>query len=155
MLAVGAAALYIGWTRRAFRYHRLVGYTYLLGGATGAAMGLALSLRNAHRIGGITVATGTLAIVWLAVAVLALRAARNRRFEAHQQWMVRSYVLTWTFVGCRMAGRVPALEALGDSGGAAIVWLSWVVPLLVCEGVLQWAATSRLQQTPAAPLDLT
>jgi hypothetical protein len=147
MLVVGAAALYIGWTRRAFRFHKALGYTYLLGGGTGAVLGLALSLRNPHGIGGITVATGTLAVVWLAVAAMAFRAARNRRFDAHRQWMLRSYVLTWTFVGCRMAGRVPALEALGDAGGAAIVWLSWVLPLVICEVALQWAATSRVTVT--------
>lgn len=147
MLAVGAVALYVGWTRRAFRYHKLLGYAYLIGGAAGASLGLALSLRNPHGLTGITVATGTLAITWLAVAALAFRAARNRRFEVHRQWMVRSYVLTWTFAGCRVAGRVPALEALGDAGGAAVVWLSWVVPLLVCELVLQWGATSRLKAT--------
>jgi hypothetical protein len=57
--------------------------------------------------------------------------------------MVRSYVLTWTFVGCRIAGRVPALDTLGDAGGAAVVWLSWVLPLVACEVALQWRATSR------------
>jgi hypothetical protein len=149
MLAVGATALYIGWTRRAFRYHKLIGYTYLLGGGVGAGLGLALSLRNAHGITGITVATGTLAVVWLVVAAVAFRAAWNHRFEAHRQWMVRSYVLTWTFVACRLAGRVSALEALGDAGGAAIVWLSWVVPLFVCELALQWASTAAVKRSAA------
>jgi hypothetical protein len=144
MLAVGAAAVYLGWTRTAYRYHRWFGYAYLSGGTAGASLGLALSLRNPHHIGGITVATGTLAIVWLAVAALALRAARNRRFDAHRDWMIRSYVLTWTFAGCRVAGRVPALESLGDPGGAAIVWLSWIVPLVLCELALHWTATARV-----------
>jgi len=151
MLVVGAAAVYIGWTRRGFRYHKLVGYTYLLGGALGAGMGLVLSLRNAHRISGITVATGTLAIVWLVVTAMAFRAAWNRRLDAHAQWMIRSYVLTWTFVGCRLAGRVPTFERLGDAGGAAIIWLSWVGSLLVCEVALQWGATSPMKRArPAA-----
>lgn len=148
MLVVGSVALYIGWTRRAFSYHKALGYTYLLGGGAGAVIGLMLSLRNAHRINGITVATGTLSIVWLAAAAMAYRAARNRRFEVHRQWMLRSYVLTWTFVGCRIAGRVPALEALGDAGGAAIVWLSWVVPLLICEFVIQWGETAAVKRAP-------
>ena len=143
MLVAGSAALFIGWTRRGFRHHKWIGATYLIGGGLGAAMGLGLSLRNAHRITGITVATGTLAAVWLVVAGMAFRAARIRRFEAHREWMSRSYILTWTFVGCRMAGRVPALESMGDAGGAAVVWLSWVLPLVACEVALQWRATSR------------
>ena len=63
--------------------------------------------------------------------------------------MIRSYVLTWTFVGCRITGRVPALEAMGDAGGAAIVWLSWVVPLVVCEFALQWSSTAPLKRQVA------
>lgn len=149
MLAAGGAALYVGWTRRAFQYHKVIGYSYLLGGGSGAVSGLVLSLRNAHGLSGITVATGTLAIVWLAVAGVAFRAAWNRRFEAHRQWMVRSFVLTWSFVGCRIAGRVPGFEALGGDDGAALIWLAWVLPLVVCEIVLQWPATSALKRTPA------
>jgi uncharacterized membrane protein YozB (DUF420 family) len=143
MLVAGSAALFIGWTRRGFRHHKWIGATYLIGGGLGAALGLGLSLRNSHRITGITVATGTLAAVWLVAAAMAFRAVRNRRFEAHREWMVRSYVLTWTFVGCRIAGRVPSLDTLGDAGGAAVVWLSWVLPLVACEVALQWRATSR------------
>ncbi len=149
MLAAGAVAIYLGWTRRALRYHRLVGYLYLVGGAAGASLGLVLSLGNPHGISGITIATGTLAVTWLAVAAVAFRAAWNRRFEAHRQWMVRSYVLTWTFAGCRMANRIPMLESLGDAGGAAVVWLSWVGPLLICELVLQWSSTSPIRRTAA------
>lgn len=145
MLFVGAAALYLGRTRRAVSWHRRLGQTYLIGGSVGAAGGLALSLRNAHHLAGITLATGTLAVVWLLFAGLAYRAARSHRFAAHEALMIRSYVLTWTFVGCRLAGRVPVLDALGDAGGAGIVWLSWVGPLLICETVLQWRATKPVR----------
>lgn len=153
MLAAGAAALYIGWTRRQFRYHRLFGYTYIVGGAVGASLAGFLALANTH--GGDAaplrfdpaaasdtgVALAALAAAWLATTGMAYRAVRNRRFEAHRQWMVRSYVLTWSFVLCRLVGRVPALAELGD--GSSIIWLSWIVPLLCCEVVLQWSETGR------------
>jgi uncharacterized membrane protein YozB (DUF420 family) len=153
MLVLGAAALYVGWTRRQFRYHKVFGYAYLGGGAVGAAIAFVLALASSHRkpagvpfalnldqVSDVGFALATLSLAWLAVSAMAYRAARNRRFEAHRDWMIRSYVLTWTFVLCRLIGRIPALESLGD--GAAIVWLSWIVPLLVCEVALHWSDTS-------------
>jgi hypothetical protein len=55
--------------------------------------------------------------------------------------MVRSYVLAWSFVFCRVASRIPALGGLG--GGEAFIWLSWIGPLLLCELGLQWGAGAR------------
>jgi hypothetical protein len=80
---------------------------------------------------------------------MAYRAARNRRFDAHRAWMIRSYVLTWSFVLCRLVGRVPWLANIGD--GAAIVWLSWIVPLLLCEVGLQWSAGARAVRPGSRP----
>lgn len=60
MLVLGAAALHIGWTRRAFRRHRWFGYGYLGLSSIGAA--------------------AALAIAWLFTAATAWRAALNRRF---------------------------------------------------------------------------
>src|SRR4030095_16938845 len=48
MLFMGAAALYIGWTRRQFRYHKLFGYTYLSAGVVGAGLAFVLALAGRH-----------------------------------------------------------------------------------------------------------
>jgi hypothetical protein len=152
MLALGAAALYIGWTRRRFRYHKWFGYAYLGGGALGAGTGLALALINAHPPYGVGVATGTLAVTWLAVAAMALRAAVHRRFDAHRDWVLRSYVLTWTFVGCRIAMRTPLFDSLGEEGITAVIWFSWIVPLIVCEIGIQWSrGAAAVPAREAAP----
>jgi hypothetical protein len=79
----------------------------------------------------------TLAAAWLCFAALGWRAVRNRRFQSHSQWMVRSYVLVWSFVFCRIASRFVPM------GEDAFIWLSWVGPLLVCEMVLQWPEGAR------------
>jgi Predicted membrane protein (DUF2306) len=146
MLAAGALALYVGWTRRGFGAHRWIGYTYLIGGGAGAAMGLALSIMSPHKPDGLAAATGTLAAVWLAVAAMAWRAARNRRFEAHRDWVIRSYVLTWTFVFCRMVMRLPALaDASGDTI-VATIWATWITPFVLCEIALNWKRTGPMQR---------
>jgi len=144
MLVLGAAALYIGWTRKAFRRHRWFGYGYLGLGGTGAVAALIVSFQAPHAPYSLYIATGTLAAVWLAVAGMAWRAARNRRFDSHREWMIRSYVLTWTFVGCRLATMVDFYPWLGAEGTTAAIWVNWIVPLVVCEIALRWREGARL-----------
>lgn len=141
MLALGAAALFIGWTRRGFAWHRWIGYGYLSLGTIGAVAALALSIAAPHAPKSLYVATGTLAVVWIAVAALALRSALNRRHEPHREWMIRSYVLSWTFVGCRLAEDFSFFPGLGNEGVTASIWVNWIAPLVLCEITLQWKKT--------------
>jgi hypothetical protein len=143
VLLAGAGALYIGWTRRAFKRHKWFGYSYLGLGSVMALSAFALSLEAPHEPRSLYVATGTLAVAWLAVAAMAFRAARNRRFLVHRDWMIRSYVLTWTFVGCRIATNFNLFPALGPEGVTAGIWVNWIVPFLVCEIALQWKMGSK------------
>jgi hypothetical protein len=143
IIIAGAGALYIGWTRKAFKRHKWFGYTYLGLGSVMALSALALSIEASHEPRSLYVATGTLAAVWLAVAAMALRAARNRRFLVHRDWMIRSYVLTWTFVGCRIATNVDVFPSLGAESVTAAIWVNWIVPFVACEIALQWQAGSK------------
>ena len=143
MLFVGATALYIGLSRNGFRFHKVAGYLYLTGGAIGAGSGLALSVLNPHPLPGAALATGLLAAVWLSTAGMALRAALNRRFDSHRQWMIRSYVLTWTFVFCRIFMNTPFGKAFDPPMIVATIWSTWITPLVVCEIALQWNAGAR------------
>jgi hypothetical protein len=142
VIVAGGGALYIGWTKRAFKRHKWFGYTYLGLGSVMALSALALSVEAPHAPRSLYVATGTLAAVWLAVSAMALRAARNRRFLVHRDWMIRSYVLTWTFVGCRIAQNVDFFPALGAESVTAAIWVNWIVPFVLCEIALQWRAGS-------------
>jgi hypothetical protein len=148
MLAFGAAALFIGWTRRGFAWHRWIGYGYLSLGTMGAAAALDLSIAAPHAPKSLYVATGTLAVVWIAVAAMALRSAVNRRYDTHREWMIRSYVLSWTFVGCRLAEGFSFFPGLGNEGVTASIWINWIAPLVLCEISLQWRKTGPLA-TPA------
>lgn len=146
MLACGAANLYLGATRRNFRHHRLVGRAYLLGGAVAAILAVVVTLGPNHKSNPTVFFTNAstsltmLASAWLVAAAMAYRAVRNRRFDSHRDWMIRSYVLAWSFVFCRLASRVPVFGELG--GGEAFIWASWITPILLCEVALQWRAGS-------------
>lgn len=152
MLFLGLVNIYIGTTYRFFEYHRLVGATYLLGGAFGAISAIVITLGPNHKPVGAGVFTNStvslvcLATAWLGSAAMAYRAARNGRYDTHRDWIIRSYVLVWSFVFCRLASRVPGVGDLG--GGEAFIWLSWVGPILVCEFFIQWRNGAK--RKPAA-----
>lgn len=148
MLFFGGANLYLAARNDHYRLHRRMGQSYLVFGAFGAVVAIIVTLSDAHKPAGGTVLTNStvsllmLASAWLAFAALGLRAAYNRRFQSHGQWLVRSYVLVWSFVFCRIASRVSNLDDLGN--GEAFIWLSWVAPLIVCETMLQWPEGARM-----------
>lgn len=144
VIVAGTAALYIGWTRRAFKRHKWFGYTYLVLGSAMAVLAIVLSIKAPHEPRSLYVATGTLAVVWLSVAAMAFRAARNQRFLIHRDWMIRSYVLTWTFIGCRIAGNFGLFPGLGAEGVTAAIWVNWIIPFVLCEIAIQWNAGGKL-----------
>lgn len=143
MLWLGGLNLYLAARNDSFKLHRRVGQAYLGFGAFGATMAIVITSSSAHKTPSGPILTNatwsllTLATAWLCFAALGWRAVRNRRFTSHAQWMVRSYVLVWSFVFCRIASRVMPID------GEAFIWLSWVGPLLVCEMVLHWNDGAR------------
>ena len=144
MLFAGAVALRIGITRDWFRWHKAAGYTYLAWGSLASITALIRSFDAGHSPG---MATGVLAVVWLAFSAMAFRAVRNRRFDQHRDWMIRSYVAAWTFVFCRFWSRsAPDVLQPIESD---MLWFAWVGPLLIAEMLLQWprgsSATARRQ----------
>ena len=155
MLLLGGINLYLAARKDRFPLHRRTGQAYLVVGAFGAIVALVLALSPAHKAAPAPLLTNTsvsltlLALAWLAFAGVGWRAARNRRFDSHADWMIRSYVLVWSFVFCRIASRVSDIDQLGD--GEAFIWLSWVGPLIVCELVLQWPRGSRRRNPGALP----
>jgi hypothetical protein len=161
MLVLGSMNLYIGASGRWMRFHRYVGYGYLGGGTLGACAALSLALATVHGkivrpfaydlmlVSDPGWALASLATAWLICAAMGFRAARNRRIDNHRAWMIRSYVLAWSFVLCRLIGKIPALAFLGELGnGAAVGWLSWLVPLALVEVALQWRAGAAVTRKP-------
>src|SRR4029078_1769581 len=147
ILWLGGLNLYLAARNDRFPLHRRVGQAYLTFGTFGATVAMIITLTPAHKTpGGPILTSSTISLLtpasaWLCSAALGWSAARNRRFTSHAHWMVRSYVLVWSFVFCRIASRVSDIDELG--GGEAFIWLSWVGPLLVCEMVLHWDEGAR------------
>jgi len=116
------------------RLHRTLGYLYLVPGvAVGGLTGLLLAR---HSFGGLVshLGFGLLAVLWLFTGVMAVIAAKARRFADHRTWMVRNFALTFAAVTLRLYLPLGFLSGLRfEDFYPAVAWLCWVPNLLVAE----------------------
>jgi hypothetical protein len=99
----------------------------------------------------VMVGFGTLALVWLLTSVLAFARARQRHFDEHRAWMMRSYSLTFAAATVRLAG-LPILVLTRDPVVAiTCAFWSWILNLAVAEWFIRHrsavGASNRLTQT--------
>ena len=80
-------------------------------------------------------------VVFLLVTALAVLMAVRRNFEAHRQFMIRSWVLMNGFVLVRLDTYLefPFPTGAGIDRPAMLIWAVWVVPLLLTEMWLSWS----------------
>lgn len=124
--------------------HRATGRLYVLACAIGAPAGFVLALGTAA---GPVAAAGfaVQALLWAAFTWLGWRAAVQRRFADHREWMLRSYACTAAAITLRLM--IPASAVLGLEflpAYRAIAWLAWTVNLAALEVHI------RRKRTPAA-----
>jgi hypothetical protein len=114
------------------RVHRTLGRLYLAPGVlVGGAAGLYMAF---HAYGGPVSTAGfaTLALLWLATGYLAYRAARQRRFLDHRNWMVCNFAITFAAVTLRVQlGVCAALDLRFDDFYPVLAWSSWVPNILI------------------------
>jgi hypothetical protein len=90
----------------------------------------------------VEVAFGLLALTWLLTSGFAFMRAMQRRFDAHREWMIRSYSLTFAAVTVRLVG-LPFLVLTRDPVVAiTCTFWSWVLNLAVSEWVIRSERTS-------------
>lgn len=152
-LLAGIMQFWAGLRRRLPAVHRWTGRAYLAAVAVSAAAAYYMSFNS---IVGWTfgVAGFAMATAWVTTTAMAYVAIRRGQVQAHRQWMTRSYVVTFGFVVFRVLAVSPLFAGAAlPERLTAILWLCWVVPLLACEVVLQWRATTaparRLAQARA------
>lgn len=122
--------------RRYPRSHRRLGRLYV--GSVFIAAPLAISSTASHHYPKaiyFIVATTIQGGAWAITTGIAFAAAMNRRIAQHREWMIRSYAVTFTFVGTRVLQPIPAWNHLGHFGFAmaivCITFLALLVPQIV------------------------
>jgi uncharacterized membrane protein len=137
-LLIGPYQLWIGLARKRLPRHRLLGKVYMGAIVVSSAAAYYLALNTT---GGWVFGFGLsgLATAWLITTGMAYAAIRRRRIEQHQEWMIRSYVVTFGFVFFRilLVGLQSAQIGTLQEQLAASSWFCWALPLVVAEAFLQ------------------
>jgi hypothetical protein len=88
----------------------------------------------------VVLAFATLSAVWLVTSAVAFAYARQRRFDLHRAWMIRSYSLTFAAVTVRLIG-LPLLVLTRNPVVAIIcTFWSWILNLAVAEWLIRRSA---------------
>ena len=134
-LLAGVIQLVTSWDplERGAARHRFLGRAYAAGASLTACGGLVVTV--AFNVGLVAKLVFTVwALAWMGATLIAVHAARLRRFGCHRDWMLRSYSLALVFVTFGFLH--PVLEAAGaprtTAYGAAMA-LSVVLNVAVAE----------------------
>ncbi|WP_238394659.1 DUF2306 domain-containing protein [Pseudoxanthomonas wuyuanensis] len=162
-LAGGALTIFLGplqfltrWPRAYPRLHRWMGRIYMIGMliACAGAIGLIATSPAPFEIRSAFAAT---ALAWLTTALTALIAIRRGRVWPHRRWMIRNYLVTLSPITFRLLLQAQLAMGLAPSPTmiATLLWLSWLLPLLIHEGVRRIVDLARSASThraaPVAP----
>jgi len=131
--------------RRRRPLHRWLGRIYATACIVGGVSGLRLAFgTTAGTFAG--VGFGLLAVCWLYATLQAWRFARERRFDEHRAWMIRSFAMTFAAVTLRLY--LPIAPMLGYDfmvGYRLTAWVSWIPNLILAELYLRRRFAARLQ----------
>lgn len=150
---IGGIALLSGWSQFSTRFrtrnlsaHRILGKIYVGACILSGSAGLYLAF---YATGGwvASLGFGGLAISWLFTTSNAFLCISKKQIEKHQQWMIRSYALTFAAVTLRIylpLSQIAQLDFIDAYRG--IAWLCWVPNLLVAEWIINNLTLSSLQK---------
>jgi hypothetical protein len=143
----GATALTLGAVQFSSRLrqhypalHRLFGRFYV-GGVLVAAP-VAVYLAFTHALAIMATETTMQASMWVLTTSMAICAARNKNFEVHKQWMMRSYAITLIFVVSRIILALP-IAPTTDEGAERIAWTLITCALIVPQLIINWQQLFR------------
>lgn len=118
--------------------HRVLGRIYLIAVLCGAigAFRMAIDTTFGWAFG---FSLFSMALVWSTCGLMAYYAVRQKQIQMHQEWMVRTYIVTFGFVSFRLLNDMGPTSHLGPANDRAnvFIWACWVLPLLAAEMIMQ------------------
>lgn len=96
---------------------------------------------NATSKGPVIYRTGLfmLSIAWLLTTLMGYACARFGKIDMHREWMIKSFVLTLSFVTFRLVDDLLAKAGMDDlwERKGLVNWACWAIPFFVTELTLQ------------------
>jgi uncharacterized membrane protein len=123
---------------RFLNLHRWLGRFYLLEVALGSVAGFAMALVSSEGLP-THLGFGILAVLWFCTGLQAYRMVRRGNIEAHRQWMIRNFALSFAAVTLRlyMPVMLGILHWPFPRTYITVSWLCWIPNLLIAEWMVR------------------
>jgi hypothetical protein len=145
-ITAGGSALVLGplgfWNRLRMRYvkvHRWVGVMYLLAILVSSGTAMVLSFTTAYEVNwAYAFSLQVWVSVWIISTIIAYRAALQKKFVLHKEWMTRSYMVTLAFIVSGLTLKYLLSIGFGSFQdiSPSLFWMGWSVPLFVYQVIL-------------------
>jgi hypothetical protein len=145
-LTVGLLQIFLGLSGRTGKWHCVFGRVYLAAVLLGVCASCYLAATIPPGSPGYTLGLVGLGIAWFFTTLAGYRAVMRGNMAGHRAWMLRSFVVTFSFVTLRVIATIIAASGLMsyDDATSPAAWLCWVVPLTVVEiGLRRWGWAGR------------
>ncbi len=140
-LITGPFQLWKEFRSRYMQLHRNMGKAYVLSVLLSGVCAVYLSFTTAYAINWAYAFSAQVWVsVWLSATGYAYITARQRKFKLHKEWMVRSYIATFSFTLSATLLKLPIIQSLGSFAdiSPSFFWVSWSVPMYVYSLVLSY-----------------
>jgi hypothetical protein len=145
-ITAGGGALILGplqfWSRLRASYvrlHRWLGMAYLLAIVVSSICAVILSLTTAYDVNWAYAFSAQVWVsVWIISTIIAYRAALQKKFKLHQEWMTRSYIVTVAFIISGLLLKYLLRIEFGtfEDISPSLFWMGWSVPLFIYQVIL-------------------
>jgi len=128
-----------------WQLHRIIGTLYLLAVLVSSICAVILAFTTAYQINwAYAFSLQVWVSVWISATTIAYYAAIIKKFKLHQEWMVRSYIVTLAFVISGLTLKLPMIKQLGsfEEISPSLFWMGWAVPLYLYEIIKSFKRTA-------------
>ncbi|GAA4866146.1 hypothetical protein GCM10023310_52140 [Paenibacillus vulneris] len=150
-VAIGPFQLFIRPKRKGIRIHRILGYTYVFSITASGLISIYLSI---FATGGWMAGLGffTLDVLWVLTTWISVKKAVSKRFQAHKEWMLRSYALTLAAVTFRvwLLALTPLFSGPMEPPYRLSAWLCWIGNLVFIEIFIRLSRRKPVRTTLTA-----
>jgi uncharacterized membrane protein len=123
--------------------HRTLGKIYVISVAIGALLATYIDLTvDVHASWMVNIGFLSHPFAWGLTAVIAYRTAVTRNFNVHRQWMIRSYLITFTFVLVRLPMPIRTWREMSETSFSIVTPVLMFLCYFGADVALNWREIS-------------